>query len=178
MAQSSWALTGGDDRIEVQGDAKAAVATYAPDGATVRGLDGLESFRGDITISSGGPAATTIRFTELEPSRYVWIHDVHLLTLTTPNATDRLSVPRPIAGAIEVSGTSGAVKIVPLDVTNVVTLVLDMATRGGAGNDLLSGGADNGVLIGGTTAHDTNDVALLFASDRARDRTPLIDRTT
>ncbi len=124
---------GGEDRIEVQGFGKAAVATYNPDGATVRGLDGIESFRGDVSISSEGPAPTTIRFTELEPSRFVWIRDVHLLTLTTPNATDLLNVPRPIAGAIEVSGTSGRVQIVPLDVTNALTLVIDAAARDGAG---------------------------------------------
>jgi hypothetical protein len=124
---------GGDDRIEVQGFGKAPVATYNPDGATVRGLDGIESFRGDISITSDGPDLTTIWFTELEPSRYVWIHDVHLLTLTTPNATDVLKVPRPSAGAIEVSGTSGKVQIVPLDITNTLTLAIDTAARDNAG---------------------------------------------
>jgi Ca2+-binding RTX toxin-like protein len=127
----------GDDKIQVLGLGKAGTATYNPWGMSETGLDGIESFGGSASASSGGPARTRITFRELEPDGWVRFDHFQSVTLTTPNATDRLGATVPEAGVTEVFGSSTnalpLLPIVPLRVEMVRTLALITATRDGNG---------------------------------------------
>ena len=60
-------------------------------------------------------------------------------TVVTPNASDTLTITRPATDTMQLAGTSGAVTISPVTLTNVSSLIIDAATNdGGGGNDSLT----------------------------------------
>jgi Ca2+-binding RTX toxin-like protein len=128
----------GNDKIQVLGLGKAGTGTYNPSGMSETGLDGIESFAGRASASSGGPTRTTIVFRELEPNGWVRFDHFESVTMTTPNATDRLGATVPEAGVTEVFGSSTdtlpLLPIVPMRVNMVRTMVLDTAKWDGLGD--------------------------------------------
>jgi Ca2+-binding RTX toxin-like protein len=126
---------GGTDKIQVLGLGKDVFGTYDPWGTTEMGLDEIESYGGTMSATSNQPRRTTITFEEFEPNGWVRFDHFQSVTLTTPNATDRLGVATVAdeVGVTEVFGSSTAtpplLPIVPMRLDMVRTLGLNTASR-------------------------------------------------
>src|SRR5262249_8904592 len=117
----------GDDQLVVLGNSVSS-ATYRPGDSAPTGLDGAASFQGSITAG-----ATSISFSEFEPTGSVTIQNVPNVTFATEglNGTDVVDVSSPAAGQIVVAGPSGGLSWVPLPTVNVGTLNLNTGNNDG-----------------------------------------------
>src|SRR5690606_26057883 len=93
-------------------------------------LGQANSFGGQLVYG-----ATTINFSEFELAGSVLVQNAALLTVRTPNATDIVRVQTGTTGAqrTRVSGTSGGTGFVPIEFSQITSVVLDTATNDGAG---------------------------------------------
>jgi RTX calcium-binding nonapeptide repeat (4 copies)/Metallo-peptidase family M12B Reprolysin-like len=133
----------GNDELLVAGK-NAPNGSYTPGTNTTNGLDGNSDRRGTLNIGS-----TTINFQEFEAASRVTVHDITNFRLITPLAADALTLDSITAGQDEVTGTSGAVTLVPMSLYNVTNLVIDTgANDGGAGSDTLTV-ASSGLVASG-----------------------------
>lgn len=79
----------------------------------------------------------------------VTVHDITNFRLITPLAADSLTLDSITAGQDEVTGTSGAVTLVPMSFYNVTNFVIDTdANDGGVGSDTLTV-ASSGLVASG-----------------------------
>lgn len=119
----------GSDTLIVDGNG-VATATYTPGGAELPGLDGIDSYVGLITAG-----ATTINFEEFEPLGQVVFQDITTLTVTTPNAEDRIAYVGGQLGSdrnrLEIE--SDGVDAVPVEFFNVTNVVIEAGANDGAG---------------------------------------------
>ncbi len=118
----------GEDSMIVMGK-NASAAIYAPGASDADGLDGQPNRRGTVTIG-----ATAIRFEEFESSP-VDIRDVASLTYITPpwsvgGRDDDVTVDNATSGQLQIrTGDSVGRRTVPLILSNVGGVVIDMATN-------------------------------------------------
>ena len=129
------------DSLTVTGDG-VLTGSYTPSATTV----------GSGVIVAGGG---TINFTGLEPAT---VSGFDTFTVTTPNASDRITIDTPVAGQSRVSGTSGAAAITPLTFFNVGRMVLDLGTND---NVAPAAGAASPALLAAAAASPADDVVTI-----------------
>lgn len=123
----------GIDSLVVQ-DAGGAAVTHQVGSSKGTILDTSSDYRATISF-----AGTTIQMTELEPTSSITINNASTVTYISPGGVDKITVAAG-GGGTKVTGTVfGGITAIPLTLTNVNSLALNLGNGDGAGaNDALT----------------------------------------
>lgn len=141
----------GTDSLVIDGKG-ASGGNYTPDTTAPMGVDLVNSFGGTITIG-----ANSISFLNFEVGGQVSVDDVATFTVLASAASDSLTASRN-SGATRIAGSVNGTGIVPLQLTNVTTLAMEMFGGGDTFTvDVNSGDPipTGGIVVNGGAGTDT-----------------------
>jgi hypothetical protein len=147
----------GNDELELRGTnltREQAVGSYQSLGTAV-GLDGVTSFLGTVTAGF-----TTVTFSEFEPAGRIVVKDLTSFTFFTPGDTqDQVTIRRTDDGD-EISGFIAGVRFVPLVISGVTQMNLNLGTQ----NDTVSLGSYSAATLWTVNAGNGDDSLLVSPS--------------